>query len=594
MSRDPVVHALQTPGNLQFSDNLPFRDSLERAGGRVVRQQTGHLVFYRSDGRRFLAADPSGNPLHECDWGTDGKGQVALVRARIKLDWGAWIGLKPSGLVNETSLNLATKPGWQRLTADDLRGMAAQALRVPLEEVRWFYRDEDLVIGPTGQATIRHRKDAFYLLEEGDFNRARFMSCMGAMNWAAIDFLPVVELFKSLLPGTGSAAFELIRGLYDDQNEGQVAPRPLRYRGIPTYPSEAAFRLFSSFFRPTARGAADVFTLFMDSTRAHQVEWSPSPSHPRRYFDFESGCCLTVQGGTLQKVTIAEDSAGLSYMNPQGRRFVPCDRSARIVEGRVIVKDRDQETVLATTLPQECLAQPSQSVSASPVDWRSLFVKGVPPIPPHEAYGAVLLYPQDDTDIHELSAQPFVADYIQDLAEQDREIGSLLARAERVLIENGDAVIATCIPFDRPRDYSVLVRVPAFAQRQAQQLWNQCAELQRWEWLPRIRFLHSGTGDEPPDSQERYDLVYHWVPYPLEGNLPALTSRMQTLRADLRNGGQAFVVGPSGLGALWTASGLSLCWQEAVEQLPTFRMHRTILPKARLKAGLTLFQVKRT
>ncbi|HLZ32377.1 MAG TPA: hypothetical protein VKP13_00070 [Nitrospira sp.] len=594
MSRDPVVHALQTPGNLQFSDNLPFRDSLERAGGRVVRQQTGHLVFYRSDGRRFLAADPSGNPLHECDWGTDGKGQVALVRARIKLDWGAWIGLRPSGLVNETSLNLATKPGWQRLTADDLRGMAAQALRVPLEEVRWFYRDEDLVIGPTGRATIRHRKDAFYLLEEGDFNRARFMSCMGAMNWAAIDFLPVVELFKSLLPGTGSAAFELIRGLYDDQNEGQVVPRPLRYRGIPTYPSEAAFRLFSSFFRPTARGAADVFTLFMDSTRAHQVEWSPSPSHPRRYFDFESGCCLTVQGGTLQKVTIAEDSAGLSYMNPQGRRFVPCDRSARIVEGRVIVKDRDRETVLATTLPQECLAQPSQSVSASPVDWRSLFVKGVPPIPPHEAYGAVLLYPQDDTDIHELSAQPFVADYIQDLAEQDREIGSLLARAERVLIENGDAVIATCIPFDRPRDYSVLVRVPAFAQRQAQQLWNQCAELQRWEWLPRIRFLHSGTGDEPPDSQERYDLVYHWVPYPLEGNLPALTSRIQTLRADLRNGGQAFVVGPSGLGALWTASGLSLCWQEAVEQLPTFRMHRTILPKARLKAGLTLFQVKRT
>ena len=594
MSRDPVVHALQTPGNLQFSDNLPFRDSLERAGGRVVRQQTGHLVFYRSDGRRFLAADPAGNPLHECDWGTDGKGQVALVRARIKLDWGAWIGLRPSGLVNETSLNLATKPGWQRLTADDLRRMAAQALRVPLEEVRWFYRDEDLVIGPTGRATIRHRKDAFYLLEEGDFNRARFMSCMGAMNWAAIDFLPVVELFKSLLPGTGSAAFELIRGLYDDQNEGQVVPRPLRYRGIPTYPSEAAFRLFSSFFRPTARGAGDVFTLFMDSTRAHQVEWAPSPSHPRRYFDFESGCCLTVQGGTLQKVTIAEDSAGLSYMNPQGRRYVPCDRSARIVEGRVIVKDRDQETVLATTLPQECLAQPSQSVSASPVDWRSLFVKGVPPIPPHEAYGAVLLYPQDDTDIHELSAQPFVADYIQDLAEQDREIGSLLARAERVLIENGDAVIATCIPFDRPRDYSVLVRVPAFAQRQAQQLWNQCAELQRWEWLPRIRFLHSGTGDEPPDSQERYDLVYHWVPYPLEGNLPALTSRIQTLRADLRNGGQAFVVGPSGLGALWTASGLSLCWQEAVEQLPTFRMHRTILPKARLKAGLTLFQVKRT
>jgi len=65
------------------------------------------------------------------------------------LDWGQWVGLKPAGLVNETSLNLASKPGWQRLKADDLRRMAAQALRVPMEEVRFFYRDEDLLIEPT-------------------------------------------------------------------------------------------------------------------------------------------------------------------------------------------------------------------------------------------------------------------------------------------------------------------------------------------------------------------------------------------------------------------------------------------------------------
>ena len=71
---------------------------------------------------------------------------------------------------------------------------------------------------------IRQRKDAFYVLQDGDFEQARFMSCMGAMHWSSIDFLPVVELFKSLLPGTGSAVFELIRGLYDDQNEGKSTP----------------------------------------------------------------------------------------------------------------------------------------------------------------------------------------------------------------------------------------------------------------------------------------------------------------------------------------------------------------------------------
>ena len=165
----PSLRLFRHLGHLQFYENTPFKEDFDRAGGRVVRRQTGHLVFYRSDGRRFLATDPAGNPLHECDWGTDPKGRITLRRARVKLDWGAWVGLKPSGLVNETTLNLATKTGWQRLSADDLRAMAAQALRVPLEEVRWFYRDEDLSISQTGTATIRHRKDALYVLEDGEF-----------------------------------------------------------------------------------------------------------------------------------------------------------------------------------------------------------------------------------------------------------------------------------------------------------------------------------------------------------------------------------------------------------------------------------------
>ncbi|RPH79098.1 MAG: hypothetical protein EHM80_08680, partial [Nitrospiraceae bacterium] len=198
MLSDPYRAALTTSGHLRFSSNLPFTQDLERAGGRVVRRPTGHLVFYRSDGLRFLATDPEGNPLHECEWGIDHTGRVTLLRARIRLDWGQWIGLKPAGLVNETSLDLAGKPGWQRLTPDDFRTMAAQALRVPLEDVRLFYRDQDFLIAPTGRVAIRQRKDAFYVLEDGDFERARFMSCMGAMNWSSIDFLPVVELFQSL------------------------------------------------------------------------------------------------------------------------------------------------------------------------------------------------------------------------------------------------------------------------------------------------------------------------------------------------------------------------------------------------------------
>ena len=592
MPSDPRRAALTTSGHLRFSTNLPFAQDLEQAGGRVVRQATGHLVFYRADGRRFLATDPEGNPLHECEWGTDATGDVILCRARIRLDWGQWVGLKPAGLANETSLNLASKPGWQRLKADDLRTIAAQALRVPMEEVRFFYRDEDLLIESTGWATIRQRKDAFYVLQDGDFERARFMSCMGAMSWSSIDFLPVVELFQSLLPGTGSAVFELIRGLYDDQNEGNPTPRPLRYRGIPTYPSKAAFRLFSSFFTPQAPGGSNPFMLFMNPERSNHVIWLPAGTPPIRYFDQHAGACLTLQGGLLHKVTVASDSSGLSYMSPKGRRFVPCDRSAEIVGMHVILKDRDHETRLAVTQPQGRLEQSDAPVAMSPVDWRSVFVQGVPHIPPADAYGAVLLYPEDESEIGECAAQPFVADYLQDIGEQDREIGAALSRAERVLIENGDAVVATCITFDRPRDYTVLVRYPAFAQKQAQHLWSVCAELQRWDWLSRIRFVSDeGPHDrEPPHS---YDLAYHWVPYDSGDLLASLAERMKGISRILRGGGNAFVIGPAQIGQYGASHGLHVCWEEPVEQLPTFRMHRTILRKARLKAGLTLFHMKK-
>lgn len=593
MSADPFECALRTTGHLRFPGNQPFKTDLRQAGGTVVCQPTGHLVFYRPDGRRFLATDPAGNPLHECDWELNATGQVKLSRARIRLDWGAWVGIKPGGLVNEKTLNLATKPGWQQLTADDLRAMAAQALRVPLEEVRWFYHDDDLIIGSGGKATIRHRKDAFYWLEEGDFDRARFMSCMGAMNWEAIDFLPVVELFKSLLPGTGSAAFELIRGLYDDQNQGKPAPLPLRYRGIPTYPSEAAFHLFSSFFTPHLPSGGDILATFMEPARSHQVVWLPSSHPPWRYFGREQACSLTVQGGILRKVTCERDSTGLVYQRPKGTAYPMCDHSLHVENGRVFLNDRGVSVELPIALPAESAEDRTQQAAVSPSDWRSLFISGLPPIASEEAFGAVLLYPDDQTEIGELAAQPFVADYLQDVAEQDREIGTVLARAERVLIENGDAVIATCIPFDRPRHYQVRVTVPAFAQKQAQQLWGICAGLQRWDWLAQIQFVPIKRWQHEASQDSAFDLAYVWIPYAMGEDRLLLLTLVKELRQILRAGAQGFVVGPASLSAYWSMSGFRELWQESVEGLPTFRMHRTILPKARLKQGLTLYSVKK-
>lgn len=593
MPLDPISVALHSPAHRCFPSTRALAEQFEREGGRVVTRPTGHLVFYRPDGRRFLATDPMGHPLHECEWQSSADGTASLARARICLDWGRWVGLKPGGLVNETRLNLAVKPGWQRVTPDDLRAMAAQALRVPIEEIRWFYHDEDFSIDAKGMATIRHKKDAFYVLDDGTFESARFMACMGAMHWDRIDFLPVVELFKSLLPGTGSAVFELIRGLYDDQNEGRPSPLPLRYRGVPTYPSEAAFRLFSSFFTPLGPAGGNPMGSFMDQSRSHHVTWIPSQDPPVRYFDAEQRICLTAQGGSIRKATVAEDSAGLSYVDPRSRRVVPLDRRLQVKGNHLILKDREKET--AVPLWQGIPTAPTSSGECkdSPVDWRTLFVQEVPPICPAEAFGAVLLYSDDEEEIGELAAQPFVADFLQDLAEQDAETGAILAQAKRVLIANGDAVIATCISFDHPQEYTISSLHAAYAQRQAQELWTRCAGTQQWEWLKRIRIVSVSTWEQTVASAQPYDLVYQWLPYASFTAAGELATSVARLRQVMRSQGDAFVVGPVDLRTALSQHGLTVIWEESVESLPTFQMHKTILPKARVKGGLTLFHIRR-
>ncbi|HZC67066.1 MAG TPA: hypothetical protein VE201_00470, partial [Nitrospirales bacterium] len=306
-SMQEIVSVITRPGNVIFRENRPSAEALAiragqlvdsphpmgtlwhpptaspRAGLRVLLTQTGHAIFYGSHGHRILCVDPGGTPLHECAWDDTGTGPK-LLYARLYLDWGQWVGIKPEGLANVGTLDLSKKPGWQRLTTKDLQMMAAQALQVTPEEIAFFYDDQNMTLDAQGCVTIRHRKDALYILEDGTFAQSRFMACMGAMHWGHIDFLPVVELFQSLLTGTGSATFELIRGLYDDQTVGE-APRPLRYRGIPTYPSPQAFQLFSTYFVPEAAGGADPFALFMDSSRSSEVIWKPRPDVPRRYLD---------------------------------------------------------------------------------------------------------------------------------------------------------------------------------------------------------------------------------------------------------------------------------------------------------------------
>ena len=553
---------------------------------------TGHVVAYGPSGRRILLTDPDGHPLHECEWGEQANGAVHLVSARLYLDWGQWVGLKPDGLVNAMNLDLTTRPDWQTLTRDDLRMMASRAMQVPIEEVTFFYADDDLVLDKTGQATIRQRKDAFYVLEDGTWDRAQFMSCMSAMHWENIDYLPVVELFKSLLPGTGSAAFELIRGLYDDQNPH--TPRALQYRGIPTYPSAAAFGLFSNFFTATHRGGENPLTVFMDPPRSHEVDWVPNPHPPVRYVDPQHGICLTVRQGNVLKVTKANDADGLSFVPLNQQGFAPCGKWLAVHAGRLFLYGHKDIHEIPSR-PNWGITQRQQADDQAALykesSWKDFFSDGAPVISPREAYSAVLLYPEDDARVGELPSQPFVADFLSDFIEQDQDLAFRVEQSGHILIHGFDGVIGSFLDFDRPRSTTVVYSHAAYAQKHAQATWNHLARKNRLDRQKSYRFLNENTFRHEASA---YDLMYVWLPFASYDDAAQLQDRLRRISDALRPNGLAFLAGPDSLPSLLPGLPLDIAFGDLVANLQPFHMHKSILPKATLHPRLSVWILKRS
>ena len=612
LSLHEIVAIMTRPGNVIFPENRPSMDALidqngkfvasphalgtvwrppsgsPKAGPRVLITQAGHAIFYGTHGHRILCVDPGGTPLHECAWDNTGS-DPKLVYARLYLDWGQWVGLKPEGLVNIGTLDLSRKPGWQRLTTKDLQMMAAQALQVTPEEIAFFYGDQSMTMDAQGRVTIRHRKDALYILDDGGFAKPRFMACMGAMHWGHIDFLPVVELFQSLLPGTGSATFELIRGLYDDQTAGGP-PRPLRYRGIPTYPSPQAFQLFSTYFVPEATGGADPFPLFMDPRRSGEVIWKPRPDLPRRYLDFAQGVCVTVMGGALQKVTKLNDSVPVPYTRPRKDGWAPGGRMVGTTPTALQLQDgeRLEEIPLrpqwGVTRTDPLPARPPASVPT----WRALFPEGIPALDTKRAYGAVPLYPDDETMVDEVATLPLVVEQALEYLDRVGATTKGAAAFKSTLLHGWDAVLAECLDLAQDRNYTVLYTRPEFAQRQAQRVWDQAAAAGTLANLRRIVFLDAARHHEAAYGKS-YGLIYGWIPFEQYRRRTDCERQLGAVSKALAPEGAAIMVGPAWLGEACPRVSLRVRIADPVAQTPGVRMHQAILPKARVNPDATLF-----
>lgn len=562
------------------------------AGPRFVRLPTGHMIFYGADGLRFLCADPGGVPLHECEWSRAESGAVRMTRARIQLDCRQWVGVRPEATEQTTTLEVPARPDRQGPAPDDLRRMAAQAWGAPLDDVRYFYPDGSFTRDENGRITVRLKKDGLYLLEDGTFGRARFVSYMGAVPWTRIDLLNVVELYQSTLPGTGGAAFDLIWGLCRDQRAAE-GPIPLRYRGLPTFPSEQAYGIFCAFFRPEAPEGEDPHTLFMDTQRGHQIAWWPRPDPPWRYFDQTRRLCVTVQGGAVQKVTVSDDPAAVSYVNAEMKGFASCERTACVVGGVLQLRDGARVT--------EVPADPAWGVTREtphsdrlpryPFGWRTLFGGGPPHVDPARAWTTALLFPENDSQVGEDSMQLFVLEQIYEHLNRLPDLVARLKKTHRVLIHNFDPVCAGFVDPDyAQRRYTVLYNRPEWAIKNAQSVWDRAAREGRLEAVQKVDFL--------PEQElrawtygGRYELIYEWIPFADYDDPPACETVVKDVARALTPRGLAFVVGPPCVASMMPALGLRLLCQggpEDMRGLPVMVEHLRIHPKTRVNPELTV------
>ena len=585
---DRFVPSFQPGGTLW---HLPGAGPSE--GLRLLQAPTGHGVLYGDHGRRILYLDPGGTPLHECAWSPREQGPPLLLRARLQLDWGQWVGIKPEGLVNVARIDISKKPGWQYVSREDLYRMAAQAMGVAAEEVRFFYDEQNLSLDRAGLVTIRHRKDALYILDDGGFDHPRFMACMSAMHWGEIDFLPVVELFQSLLPGTGSAAFELIRSLYDDQNLNRP-PRVLRYRGIPTYPSPQAFQLFSTYFTPEAPKGADPLSLFMDPARAGNVLWRPRDDSPQRFMP--NDLCVTVRGGAVQKVTKRDDPAALPYTRQKGMS----GSASRGLAGRILGTTRSTLQLQDGERREDIPLRPEWGVteesplapmpSTSHPTWRSLFPEGVPKLDPRQAYFAIPLYPEDDAPVEELATQSLAVDQMLEYLERT-DLNTLrdvnVPQSESVLIDQWDAVVAELIEAVPEQACQVLFNRAEFAQRQAQRVWDRLAGAGDMTKLQAIRFLP--TERRAKVYEKPHDLICRWLPFEQYRQRSPCERIMQEILQGLAPGGWAIVAGSGLLKEIAARLGLQGMASTKIADTPGIGMLHGILPKARVNPEAILF-----
>jgi len=546
----------------------------------------GHLAFYGTHGRRILGSDPDGTPLHECEWACTEDGKIKMTRARVQLDYQQWGGIISNDTDQVAELKIPTSAEGNEPTPDDLRKMGSQAWGIPMDDMSYFYPDENFSRNESGHVLISNKKDGVYILGDGTFNQALFVSYMGLIPWARIDLLNVVELYQSTLTGTGGAAFDMIWGLCDDQRitDGLI---PLRYRGLPTFPIRQAYGLFCAYYKPEVSGDENPYDLFMDTQRGYEIEWWLRPDPPWRFFDRENGICITVQGQKVQKVIVTDDPIAVPYYNFSMKGFAPCDRTVSVKGETMSLHDCDQTTEF--TLNPRCgiiQETPQEDMPPGyPFGWRKFYKDNQPKIDPVTAWTTSLRFTDDDTEVTEDSTQLFVLDQAFDYLNQVNDLPSKMEGTRSVLIHNFDPVCSGFVnPDNRPRWYTVLYNRPVWAQKNAQYIWDQAAREGNLNEVENVVFLSEQT-DYDSAYEQRYELIYRWIPFDKYNDAAACQTMVKEVADATLKGGLVFMIGPPDLATWLSSHKFSVICSggaEDMQGMPGMLEHLRVHPKTKV------------
>ncbi|MBI4389270.1 MAG: hypothetical protein HY580_03740, partial [Nitrospinae bacterium] len=382
---------------------------------------------------------------------------------------------------------------------------------------------------------------------------------------------------------------ELLWGLYDDQSR-EAPLGPLRYRGLPTYPSKEAFNIFSAFFIPSGPPGEKIFDVFMDLARSHEIAWLPRKDPPWRYFCRENRVCLTVQDHFLYKATVFDDPAAVPYVNCARGARPSCQRRIAVRPGAIALWDGDRTRAIQLNPVWEIEpgAEADKPQPQYPFGWQKFFDGNPPVTDPVKAVYTVPFYPEGESEIDEASLQPMALDQIFYYMETCTDMPEKLEKAERVLVHTFDAAISGCIDCTRERQYTVLYGDPEFAQKGAQLLWDYAAARNQLDALKRVSFLPEAEHVERA-YQEKYGMIFKWIPFLYFQDRNVCEQILKSLSGALEPGGILFLAGPGPIVGLFEYYGLKALYHDPVIDMPFFQQHLKMCPENRLREDLEVF-----